>query len=198
MKTNIIITSLLLYSMLGFGQEQEDLYVLETDSTWTKELFTFPISFAQGIDYKGIEDARFPEGWNAIESPDFWSYVFAWHINLNTEPTTATLEANLQTYFDGLMGIDIKRKQNKELQNTMALFIKNENVNGISEYLGKVKTWDAFFTKKSMSLNVTVNIHYYEQQEKAIILFRFSPKPFDHDVWLKLRAVKINEAICED
>lgn len=36
--------------------------VLEMDETWGTEIFHFPIRSAKGINYEGIEDARFPKG----------------------------------------------------------------------------------------------------------------------------------------
>jgi len=61
--------------------EEKHLEVLQTDSTWTKEIIKFPLGFAQEIKFEGFEDLRFPSGWAKQDSPDFWSYVWAWSIN---------------------------------------------------------------------------------------------------------------------
>ena len=92
----------------------------------------------------------------------------------------------MQIYFDGLM--------NK--QNTNAIIIKKDGANGVSRYIGKVKTFDEFFTKVPMVLNVLIERYYCENLKKTIILFRFSPKAFGNDVWLKLDEVKLPASIC--
>lgn len=187
MKQNSLIFLLLLTSLSLFGQEEQSPSLLVTDTTWSKEIFHFPINFAQEIKYEGIEDARFPKGWSKKDSSTFWSYVFAWHINLNTEPTEKDLENNLQLYFNGLM--------NKPT--TLAVFLKTGDAQGIATYKGKVSTFENFFTKEPITLNVLVEKHYCAQKKKSIIVFRFSPKEFSDDVWLKLKAVKLNGDVCD-
>ncbi len=110
MKNIVIIISLLLHSITIFGQEEQILEVFKTDSTWTKEFIKFPIGFAPDINYEGYEDLRFAEGWAKKDSPEFWSYIFAWHINGNQEQTVEKLETNLKLYFNGLMTAVNKKK----------------------------------------------------------------------------------------
>ena len=64
MKNNILIYLLLLTPLSLFGQEDQSPSLLETDTTWSKEIFHLPINFAKDINYEGIEDARFPKGWS--------------------------------------------------------------------------------------------------------------------------------------
>ena len=190
MMKNIIITILLLsYSILLLGQEKEHLFFLETDSTWRKEMFHFPIHFASDINYEGIEDARFPVGWEKQDSPNFWSYAFAWDIEHSEQITETELEVDLQKYFNGLM----------RWQKTSVEILKKEETNNTTKYAGKVNTNDAFFTKEPMTLNVLIEKIYCEKKKKSIILFRFSPKEFGDDVWQKLEEVKLPAAIasCE-
>ena len=106
MKKIILIISILFFSVLSYAQEVEPLEVFTTDSTWIKEIIQFPIGFAQDIKYEGFEDLRFPQGWSKQDSPNFWSYVWAWSINGIEEPTESDLEKNVQLYFDGLLGLD--------------------------------------------------------------------------------------------
>ncbi|MFT5386316.1 MAG: CubicO group peptidase (beta-lactamase class C family), partial [Saprospiraceae bacterium] len=58
---------------------------------------------------------------------------------------------------------------------------------------------DAFFTKEPMTLNVSVEKIYCAQKKKSILLFRFSPREFEDDVWQKLAEVKLPIALvsCE-
>lgn len=195
MKNKILIPFLLLNSIFLFSQEKEDLFILETDTTWGKEIFQFPLGFAPEINFEGIEDARFPAGWGKIDSSTFWSYVFAWHININALITEKELENNLQIYFDGLMNAVNKDKE-KVVPSTVALFIKKDGVNNRADFIGKVRVYDAFRTKKIMTLNLLVTQFYCETEKKSIIVFRFSPKEFGDDVWQQLEGVNIRENIC--
>ena len=53
MKNILVLILLCTCSFLLIGQEKEHLYFMETDSTWRKEMFLFPIHFAKDINYKG-------------------------------------------------------------------------------------------------------------------------------------------------
>ncbi len=185
MKNILTIIFLLSSSIFLFSQEREYLYFLETDSTWQKELFIFPIGFARDIDYKGLEDARFPKGWREQDSPNFWSYTFVWNIEHNEAITEKELETDLQKYFNGLM----------RWKKTSVEITKEKTVNDIIKYTGAVKTLDNFFTKKPMTLNVKIEKKHCEAQKRSIISFQFSPQQFGHDVWKKLAEVKMNPVV---
>jgi CubicO group peptidase (beta-lactamase class C family) len=189
-KHTLIIILLLASSIILRGQEKEHLYFLETDSTWRKEMFLFPISFARDINYKGVEDARFPVGWEDQDSPNFWSYAFAWNIEHAETITGKDLEVDLQKYFNGLMGSD---------QTSVQLQKEGETAN-VAKFTGMVKTTDAFFTQKPMTLNVKVEKIYCEEKKKSILVFRFSPKALGTKTWEKLQEVQLPGAVyaCEE
>jgi len=193
MKNTLLIIITLFFTVSSTSQEKESLNILETDSTWIKEIIEFPIGFAQDIEYEGFEDLRFPSGWSKEDSPNFWSYVWAWSINDVQEITTSELEKNIQYYFDGLLGLDFYKIDDKPLRKTNAVFIKKDN----SHYIGKVKTHDTRYTKKPMTLHVLIEKYYCKQENKTIIFFKFSPKDFENDVWILLRSVKLINNYCE-
>jgi hypothetical protein len=178
-KSNIIETT--------NNAEQESIDILVTD--WGKEIFKFPIRFAQEINYTGIEEARFPKGWREIENPEFWSYVFAWHIDLAKEMTISQIETDLNIYFNGLMNVNIKK-----YPKTIAKFKKISKNN----FEGTIKTIDNFTTKKIMTLNVTVEQFFCKDAKKSVVIFRFSPKGYNHTIWNKLNDIKLNDAICKN
>ncbi len=167
--------------------EQVKLDLLVTDSIWSKELFTFPISFAPDIPYIGIEEAQFPKGWSQKESPNFWSYVFVWDIEGNQVNSEKELEADLKIYFDGLMNS----------QNTMTQISRKESAINKSYYEGKVSFFDNLRTKENLSLNLRVEKQYCKKTNKSIIVFRFSPKEFNHKVWNTLEEVILRANACD-
>ena len=165
---------------------QEPVDLLVSDSSWTKEVFQFPLSFAPDIPLEGIEEARFPKGWSDTSSVAHWSYVFAWQIQLQTALTTRELEAYLQQYFNGLMG----------WQNTQVSLTETAATGNTVEFTGKIETFDAFFTHKPMTLNVMITSQYCGPVKKSTVFFRFSPKGFEHDIWGRLNGVTMLSAGC--
>ncbi|MFT5847755.1 hypothetical protein [Psychroserpens sp.] len=126
MKNKIFIILGLLCAILTFGQEKKQLGVLESDTTWLKEIIKFPINFATEIKYtEGYEDLRFAKKWRATEHEDFWSYMFAWHIKTNKKQTVETLETDIKLYYDGLMGA-VNKKKAYHIPETTVLFIKTK------------------------------------------------------------------------
>jgi hypothetical protein len=197
MKKILLLAGLLLNTSIILGQQEQHLGVLEADSTWIKEIIKFPIGFAQEIKFEGFEDLRFPQGWSNQDSPNFWSYVWAWSLNNVEGLTTNDLEKNIQFYFDGLLGLNNSPENKKNTLKTNAIFIKNQDATNNIQYIGKVKTLDTRYTKKPMTLNAEVEHYYCKQQKKSIILFRFSPKEFVSNVWQTLNKVKLQGNFCK-
>lgn len=184
------MTLTILCTAYMLGQNSEEVRLIDLDTTWGKEIFKFPIRFAQNINYQGVEEARFPpEGWSNEGHQNFWSYAFAWDIDLNKKITEDVLASDLEKYFDGLVGVDVNKAS--------ALFIEIESTDTTSIFKGKVKTFDRFTTKKPITLYVLVESHYCKKEERSIILFRFSPKGFKHNVWTTLKEVKLKEPFCD-
>ena len=147
MKTNSILFLLFIYCISAFGQKQEHLDLLETDPTWRKEVFRFPISFAKEIPLEGIADVRFPKGWADQKSREFWSYAFGWNVSLPNKLTQAKLEEYMRIYFDGLMRV--VHKEDTEIPKTIASFMALPDPNKNICYQGSITVFDAFFSKKT-------------------------------------------------
>jgi len=171
------------------GQKYKQILI--TDITWDKEIIPFPINFAPQINFEGYEDAQFPPGWGKVESEEFWSYIFAWNISGVKTLTEEELTSNIKLYFDGLMDV-VNDDKSITIPPTAANFTKQN----IGKYSGNVAVYDAFRSKKSITLNVLVEHHYCEQKKKTIVIFRFSPKSFDHTIWDMLMEAKLDEEYC--
>ena len=172
-------------------------YFLETNSTWRKELFRIPLNFAPDISLRGIEDARFPIGWEVKDSSTFWSYVFAWNVDHPQAVSTDELSANLELYFDGLMRME-RRTEEDGITKTTSNLKRIETSNEIISYTGEITTFDAFFDKKPITFNVKADQYYCEEINRAITIFRFSPQYFDSDAWDILAEVTLPDNICDD
>ncbi|MET2984168.1 serine hydrolase domain-containing protein [Aureibaculum conchae] len=174
--------------------EKTNLNLLEIDSTWGQETFIFPIHFAPEINYEGFEDIRFAPGWAKKDSTDFWTYVFAWSVKADSAISGNEMETNLKLYFDGLMKV-VNKDEDKIIPKTLIKLHKKEDSNNRTIYTGDLTIYDAFTTQKPMILNVYVENYYLEKKKKAVVLFKFSPKAFEHDIWNKVKEVKIRDTI---
>ncbi|MFT6055237.1 MAG: hypothetical protein ACJASP_002138 [Roseivirga sp.] len=196
-KNILLVTLILLSPTLAVAQEPEMKSLTSANDSWGKEFFEFPLSFAPEIDLIGMEEARFPKGWGDQESPEFWSYAFAWEVEADQQISKVDLEKNLQFYFDGLLSIDVWQKNDANVQKTNPqLIVKAVSISN-SSYTGKMEVFESRFTKKPMTFNVTIEQHYCKKTKKAIVLFKFSPKEFGHNTWLKLAEVELRKDLCK-
>lgn len=168
--------------------------LLVTD--WGKEFFHFPIHFAPEIPYLGVEEVVFPKGWRKPESDDFWSYVFVWSIENKKEVTAFELEENLKLYFDGLME-GVQHDSTIVMNKTEVHFKRNTIARDNVDFVGDLTIFDAFATDSALTLNARIHTSYCEKDKKITLLFRFSPKDFNHPIWEKLRTVKLRSPVCE-
>jgi len=168
-----------------FGLEE----LIETPDRWRKEIIYFPLPFAKSLPYKGVEEIKFSKGWSDSNSNYFWTYAFVWHIENSRNFDELKLQNDLESYFNGLMNEN--EKDILKSSNSRAA-IQND---GNDNYSGKVKIYDAFFTKKEIELNVKVNIETNKKNRTKYVLFKFSPKHFSDNIWEELKSVKINPNI---
>ena len=192
----ILVTAALLYSIVFFGQDHDDLYVLEADSTWLKEIIKFPLSFAQDINYEGYEDLRFAKNWSKPEGSEFFTYAFVWNINLKEVPTVAMIEANMKLYYDGLMGA-VNKEKDFTVPKTIVEFNELKSDTDLPKFKGKIQVHDSFFTRKTIELHVTVKTSYCKDQNEYLMLFRVSTLDFDNAIWNQLNAIKLTLDICK-
>ena len=171
------------------------LELLSTD--WGKEFFHFPLHFAEGIPYRGVEEAVFPENWINPDSTDFWSYVIAWALENKQAVTAEELEINLKLYFDGLIG-GLSRTDQSKLTKTTAAFKPNTDPTDSTAFTGSLTIFDGFVTQEPLTLNARIYAEYCAEKDQLILLFRFSPLGYDHAIWDKLRTVKVRATVCEE
>ena len=141
------------------AKTQSQKLLLNADTTWTKEVFDIPLSFAPDIPYKGSEEAYFPNGWSKPDSVTFWTYIFAWKITANEPITLFELQKNICRYYDGLMQV----KQNdstKILPSTKAVFKVNTAQKAFDKLQGTIEIFDAFTLQKKLPLHAEVEQLY--------------------------------------
>lgn len=195
MKNILVVITFFLYTFTGFAQEKKEANLLTSDASWGKEIIPMPLHFAPKIPYKGVEELRFSPDWSKQDRDGYWTYAFVWDVDLNKELTAIDIETDLQYYFDGLMG-GVNKDKGKVLPKTVALILKKEN--NANEFFGKLQVYNSFHTRDVMMLYCTVKQYYCSEKQKSMVLFRFSPKPFEHTIWNELNKIKLSKKPCED
>ncbi|MEM6515525.1 MAG: hypothetical protein AAF688_05035 [Bacteroidota bacterium] len=192
--TIYLLVLLMSISLKSTGQiETKDILI--ANENWTKEKLKMPLSFAPEINYAGFEDIRFSKDWANENSPYFWTYTFAWHIKGIKTQTVESLENNLKLYFDGLM-LPPNNQSNLIPEATVIFLAVNDSIFE-NKFIGRIKTYDRFHTKKTISINCEVEAHYCHSQNRSTIVFRLSLENTNHNVWKKLKEVKLVENLCD-
>jgi len=198
MKINVLLTisafflSIVLQTAL-IAQNVQDKSILIADESYGKEIILLPVEWAPGMTIEGFEELRFTPGWDKSESPQFWSYVLSWDVMATDPLSQHELETNLEDYFDGLM------KPNHwatEFAEPLVQLMQAAPINGNAYYTGRMKYFDGFHTGKVMSTNIQATQHFCEEKQRTIIIFRISPKPYEHEVWNDLNAIKKRADFC--
>jgi len=194
---NSIITILLLWCIsLSYSQEENALGVLESDTTWTKEIIKFPIGFAPEIKYEGYEDLRFAKQWRDQSHEDFWCYMFAWHIKTKEKQTVKSLETNIKFYYDGIMKA-VNKKKDFQVPETTVLFVKTEGQNLEHDFIGKIRVYDSFNSETMITLNVKVKTYYCEDKDLSTIVFKLSPQDFNQEIWKRYNSITVKTSRCD-
>lgn len=192
MKKNIFIFILFLSSVYSFGQKIE-FNLIKLDSTWGQEVIRFP---ARHMEFTGVGDIRFPpEGWRKPEHKNFWSYTYAWEIDVDRKIPEKELELDLVKYFNSLNHVDMKDTEDKRRAFSKINKIKTKKT--ITYYKGYVKTFDRFATNTNFTLNVLIESHYCKKKKRTILHFKFSPKEFTHETWKMLKKIKLHADLCD-
>ena len=189
MRKFFVLPFLFLFMYLGcLAQEKERSVtsdVLKAPEGWSKESFALPTSFMTDSNFAGVEEVRFTPGWDDPSSSQFWTYTFAWYIDGDANLTGPRLEKILEDYFSGLTksvgkdkGIEEGKIVKAKTQFTATPASVYQQV-----FEGTVRLFDVFFTQNHIELNVKVKGNYCAEIDKHLIVFSFSPKEFEDDVW---------------
>lgn len=181
----------------GYGQETkpefdghhwEAPFHLPIPKDWTIERFLIPISFAPQISYKGVEDIRFTPGWGKIESDEYWTYAFLWWLDGSPKTDEKIIADNLKAYYTGLFAIntDSTKVKNEKLISVSTSFKKSATSKGdIATYTGSIAMTD-YMQQKAITLNCIVHLRSCKEENKTVIFYELSPKPFTHSNWQNL------------
>ncbi len=148
---------------------------------WKSESFPFPLAFAKGVARRGHEEARFPPGFMKKDSPEFWSYVFAWFLEDDRPLDAPRLSIDLVAYYDGLDD-DVGDTTNmKPPEHTSTVVDLHDDLTGV------ITTWDVFLTGAQIHLHARIAVRACGAHHVAV--FELSPAPADAAIWRDLDAL---------
>ncbi len=173
-------------------QKWEAPYNLNFPKDWGVERFLIPITFAPQIPYKGIEDIRFAPGWGKAEKEDYWSYAFLWYLD-GQQKTSAKMVANhLKTYYTGLVAVMIGEDTLGKSIPVKTVIKKVKTQKGDAKtFYGSIDMLD-YMAKKPITLNGIVHLKFCSEQNKTVLFYEISPKPYTDKVWQSLNLLWID------
>ena len=194
---HLVILMLCLSSLSIYGQEVkpefdghkwEAPYDLPKPKDWGIERFLVPISFAPQISYKGVEDIRFTPGWAKRESDEYWIYVFLWYLDSTPKTDAKIIAENLKAYYTGLFKVntDSTKVPAEKLVPVSTVFKKITTYkDDLETYTGTIEMTD-YMQIKPITLNCIVHLKSCKEENKTILFYELSPKPFTHNNWVNL------------
>jgi hypothetical protein len=194
---NLMLAILCLISLSMHGQEVnaefdghkwKAPYNLSTPAGWGVERFLIPISFAPQIPYKGVEDIRFTPGWAKLKTDEYWTYAFLWYLDSKPETNAKIIAENLKAYYTGLIksNTDSAKAATGRSVPVTTVFEKTTTANGdLETYTGTIEMTD-YMQQKPITLNCMVHLKFCAEENKTIVFYELSPKPFAHGNWINL------------
>lgn len=139
---------------------------------WRTERIPFPLDFAPTLAYTGYEELRFSPDFGKPDRPLFFTYGFLWVIPESIALERGAVERDLKVYFDGLMkSVAESKKLAAPVDTRVTLADPPPGPDGI-KWVAAIETFDAFFTRKPLSLTMHVipnvkvlpgwRVHYFE------------------------------------
>ncbi len=173
-------------------------YNFPLPKNWTEEKIAFPIEFAPQINYTGFENLRFAPGWEFTTSAEHWSYAFLWWLNDKPNIDRDILINNLNTYYTGLVGRNVKIRHipaSKLVPVVTALQKTTTQQDDLETYEGTVVITD-YLDINYNPITLNIRIHKKDCSHTAFI-FQISPKPPQHNIWQQLNMLN-REFKCDE
>lgn len=149
---------------------------------WRFEPIPFPLSFAPNIPLTGLEELLFMPGMFKTGEPDFFSYVFMWDIEGNTQINSQDLNHWFKLYFAGLSAAVMETKEDLTSVTTN-LMVNNYSFSGLVDWI------EPFSTKSEQTLHV-LGKQVLCKNHRLQVMVWISPKPGTDAVWQKLQSVE--------
>jgi len=154
---------------------------------WTPETIPFPLGFAPGLPYHGLEELRFAPGFSKPDAATFWTYAFVWWLEDPPALDAPVISAVLREYYAGLaLAVGQDKYPMDPERFRVELAARTEG--GRPILVGQVYSYDPFITGDPIVLNLEARLRDCSRGGHRAITFLISPKPFGDPVWDDLHA----------
>lgn len=165
---------------------------------WKGEQISLPPSFARGMQFKGIEEARFSPGMFQEKSNTFFSYFFVFQIDPGTELTQKNIERELLTYYQGLSRTIFNSRKEKvdtsgfscELKKVAPVDPQKIYPAGLTEYAATVKWIEPFVTRKSQTLHLIIQVWTDKTTRDGYLFACVSPQEREAEIWQSMQNIR--------
>ena len=154
---------------------------------WKHETIPFPLDFAPGIPFHGVEELRFAPGFFDPEASEFWSYAFVWWLEDPPTFDAPAISPVLREYFAGL-SLAVGKDKYPMDPDWFRVVLESRTEEGRTILVGQVHSYDAFVTGEKIVLNVEARLRDCPRAGRRAITFLLSPKPLGDPVWGDLKA----------
>lgn len=154
---------------------------------WKHETIPFPLDFAPGLPFHGVEELRFAPGFFEPDSTTFWSYAFVWWLEDPPNFDAPSISAVLREYFAGL-ALEVGKDKYPMDPEWFRVELESRTEEGRTILVGQAYTYDAFVTGEKIVLNVEARLQDCPRAGRRAITFLLSPKQLDDPVWDDLKA----------
>lgn len=186
MKYIILLSIILGSSFFAFTQNKQQLKIVRADSTWSKEIISFPIDWAPDLTLEGFEELRFSPKWDEPDSPQFWTLALSWKVNTQNALSPGEIQFNLAHYFDGLMKPNHWATEFAEPKVTVQLA---ETKSEITHYVGQMNFFDGFHTGKPITTYLNATQWFCKTSQSSTIVFQISAQAKNHAIWEQLHTI---------
>ncbi|HPF69222.1 MAG TPA: hypothetical protein PLQ13_01010 [Candidatus Krumholzibacteria bacterium] len=182
----------LMVALSVWGTAQAAAFTLPLPDGWRSETIPFPLPFAPGLPYEGVEELRFAPGMFTAGADDFWTYAFCWWVPEDTPLDSKLLERDLEAYFAGLTRTveDAEHFTAEDPRYAVQLEPKRTRAGEPRAWSGSLDVFDAFVTHAPLALNVQVEVESCPDEGMVGVLFLVSPQPAGHAVWKSLAQLR--------
>jgi hypothetical protein len=158
---------------------------------WRGETIPFPLDFAPQLEYRGVEELRFPPGFLEEGSPNFFSYSFIWWLEGAPSHSSQSLESSLTRYFAGLSDAVGGKKYTFDPahhRTTLAGEAAQQRHRGhaVKVFKGTVETYEPFKTGKELTLGIELYVWDCPVAKRNVVLAIASPRPRADPIWQTL------------
>jgi hypothetical protein len=163
-------------------------YTLDIPEGWSIERFSLPAEFAPQMNFRGVEELRFPPGWGDSTSAEYWSYAYLWWLNGIPVVNEASLKFDFQALYTGLVGRNLVSRQiplNKQVPTHVSVKKIKTAIGDIQTFKGETQMLD-YMMQKPIVLNLLIHVKDCSKENHSAVLVEVSPKPLTDAIWKKL------------